>query len=558
MIQLILARAVSSLCNCVTYFSGGSRSTGPNFNYRGFNKTRNDQTEYEIDSLLMEDDLVDELVATPLSAEEIAAKLSNSNAKGVSGNALGGREVGIDGNSLVRGADIWMGTTGATGTGIGMGSIGGTSIGIGARMERNENKISNDWWSDGDEDEDEDHRGHHNAGGSYGFATRGGAVNGNHSSEKIINATFFNGSPGPGGGVSMEQREGEGEDSYLNDLCFKGSNSNNNHHQLAKDSYWDRDFFDKDLEEERPFDFVPMAGNQENFAVHPDLNKREEEEEVIFGGQKDPVDYISSNTINGRTDQNYGFNSVSSTANEGLESKVTPLTNSQSNNLLEEDYFGNFASGSSPSNGTREVARQNETAIEDAHDDFFESKPETGMVTGGELPLRSGYSFDQETDDISLREGNDGLNARTMDYFSGFAGSNKEEPPVSIPQSSFDYIGFEEDAKGDPDHAANTSINNHHHVQSVRQEPGNAQGQGSSYFGGNLLEGFDDIFDSSLVYNDNRFGQDKTFQDQDDEFGMFDFVSAKPPPVAGHCGEAVGAPAVVVTHNQHQPSILLD
>lgn len=579
MIQLILARTVSSLCNCVTYFSGGSRSAGPNFHYRGFNKTRNDQTEYEIDSLLMEDDLVDELVATPLSAEEIAAKLSNSNAKNLPNSALGGREANLDGSNLVRGADIWMGTTGTAGMGIGMGGAGSTSMGIGGRMERNENKISNDWWSDGDEDDGDDprhphpHRGGGTGTGCYGFSARGGAVNGNHMSEKIINATFFNGSPGLGASHVEEGRE-RGDDSYSDDLCFKGGDLNNDHHQLIKDSCWDKDFFDKDVVEEnsKSFDFAPMIGNQENSLVHTDLNKRgeEEEEEIIFGGQKDPLDYINSNSNsssstnnnsngnNGIDYQSYEFSNVSGTINSGFEGKMAvPLVinNSQSKDLLEEeeeDDFGNFASGNSPSNMTKEI-HQSEMGRDDHDGYLFESTPETGMVIGGELPLRSGYSFDQETDDISLREGTDGMNSNKVYDFSSFAGAKKDEPPQYIPQkSSFDYMSFE-GAKGD------------NHVQvAVRQEPENARGGGggSLSFGEELLDDFDDIFNSSLVSNDNKFGQDKGFQDHrqhledgpDDEFGMFDFVSAKqPPPVNDHHRET---PPFV--QSQHHPSILLD
>ncbi|OII73480.1 hypothetical protein cand_003380 [Cryptosporidium andersoni] len=80
MIQFILARTVSSLCNCVSFLSGGPR-TNVGLHYRGINKSKNDRTEYEIDSLLVDDDFVDELVATPLSAEEIAAKLATRNSK---------------------------------------------------------------------------------------------------------------------------------------------------------------------------------------------------------------------------------------------------------------------------------------------------------------------------------------------------------------------------------------------------------------------------------------------------------------------------------------------
>ncbi|KAJ1608465.1 hypothetical protein OJ253_1952 [Cryptosporidium canis] len=538
MIQLILARTVSSLCNCVTFFSGGSRSAGQNFHYRGFNKTRNDQTEYEIDSLLMEDDLVDELVATPLSAEEIAAKLSNPGNKGaLVASKLGEREAGLEGNSLVRGADIWMSGGGAVSMGI-----GGR---MGARSERTENKISNDWWSDGDEDDDYyDHSSSNAAGcGDGGFVggREGGLGSGSGQiSEKIINATFFGGSTGPTAigvsGVGDSARNVENDlyfDENVEELCFQGNDSCNN--QLQKDS-WDRDFLGN-YRDEQSLGFGAVQGGQESFPVPTDLrigDKREEEEEkgdeIIFGGPRDSVDYTGARDyLSGDSEQIYTGE---------LESRGPPQTASyHSDHHFMRDDFEDFKSGISPGHGpVSDQAEEDHT--EEAQDRrFLDSK----MAFG----LGKGSSFDQETDDISLREGSDYMNEQTlpvqstghlMDDFCDFGSPKKEENFAYIHQDPSDLPGLEANA--------HPATEQKHILETDAAVTG-------GFTNGNLLDDFDDIFNSSFASAGQPADQShqpnlsNTYGD-DDDFGMFDFISAKSPQTSTQ------------HHAQHQPSIILD
>ncbi|KAJ1607856.1 hypothetical protein OIY81_2829 [Cryptosporidium canis] len=552
MIQLILARTVSSLCNCVTFFSGGSRSAGQNFHYRGFNKTRNDQTEYEIDSLLMEDDLVDELVATPLSAEEIAAKLSNPGNKGaLVASKLGEREAGLEGNSLVRGADIWM----SGGGGAASMGIGGR---VGARSERTENKISNDWWSDGDDDDDDDYyndRSSSNAvtGGGFVGGRGGGLGSGSgQMSEKIINATFFGGPTGPAAtgvsGVGDSARNVENDlyfDENVEELCFQGNDSCNN--QLQNDS-WDRDFLGN-YRDEQSLGFGAVQGSQESLPVSADLRiggkkeeqeeqekkkkeKEEQEQEIIFGGPRDSVDYTDARDyLSGDSGQIY--------AGE-LESRGPPETASyQSDHHFMRDDFEDFKSGISPGHGPVSGQAEEDHTEEAQGRRFLDSK----MALG----LGKGSSFDQETDDISLREESDYMNEQTlpvqsaghlMDDLCDFGSPKKEENFAYIHQDPSGLPGL--GASGPP-------ATEQKHI--LGTDASVTRGSAS----GNLLDDFDDIFNSSFASAGqpadqslqpclgNAYG-DNSNDGVNDDFDMFDFVSAKSPQASA----------------QHQPSILLD
>ncbi|OII71901.1 uncharacterized protein cubi_00709 [Cryptosporidium ubiquitum] len=586
MIQLILARTVSSLCNCVTYFSGSSRSPGPNFHYRGFNKTRNDQTEYEIDSLLMEDDLVDELVATPLSAEEIAAKLSNSNAKHVPNNILGGRDININSNSGARGADIWIAGGGSS---MGIGGGGG-----GLRVERNENKISNDWWSDGEDDDDD---------GFSGTGGRGIMSGSNQTNEKIINTTFFNTTSGLANGNNLNNigvipNHGGNSierdlyfDENIDELSFQGNNSNNN--QLQKDN-WDKEFLN-DYRDDQSFDFVPIKENLDNFGISTDLRTEQvdkdlrKDDEIIFDSQRDLLDYKDSNAYNHNSNHdhlnwNYGYND-SNTINDKLDNNVPPMINNQNDKLLEKDFgdfgdFGDFTSGNSPNhfltNNDDINNHQNET-----EDEYFESATKPNLI--------SGYTFDQETDDISLKESSDYHNNQTttdqnnilevenaMDNFCDFTSPKRDEQQLIYNhRDSFDHISFD----------ANTEdTNNNIIITSNPIQLGQESGFGMESenppesIRGHLLDDFDDIFNSSFPSNSNLTNNnkntistfdhmEKNFQTnnntvstyEDDEFGMFDFVSAKSPPSDDHLKATAPMFNSDQHHNTyHQPSVLLE
>ncbi|KAK9174110.1 hypothetical protein CmeUKMEL1_05920 [Cryptosporidium meleagridis] len=540
MIQLILARTVSSLCNCVTYFSGSTRSAGPNFHYRGFNKTRNDQTEYEIDSLLMEDDLVDELVATPLSAEEIAAKLSNSNTKQNPSNLLGVRDANIEGGSVgARGADIWMG--------------GGSSMGIGGRMERNENKINNDWWSDGEEDEEDEVEvnGGFSGNNRHGFALnddRGaetGGIGSNQLNEKVVNTTFFNSNPTlVGNGVEDNIEEDLYFDENMADISFQGNDSNNN--QLQNDN-WDKEFFDH-YQGEESFDFVPIKENLDDFSSgSTDLRLNQVNNEIIFGNQNDPIDYKDFNSNNNN--------------NNMLSPKI------------EDKDFGYFTSGNPPNdnytiNSKSDVETRN-------NENYFDQ--ENGQISFGET---YNYQSNNQVNQTNHEQNNIMQVNNLFDNFSDYdspekgdndikgkfvhASNNNHE--ISSSQNQFDFDDFIDTSKNLND---DSTIN-------MRQEPEKIPMHNSEIVltpnqalpvnGKNVLDDFDDIFNSSSTSNDNfnsnirnnHYGNDDNHHNhnssindtfdfeekslqansnnysastyEDDEFGIFDFVSAKSPP----------------------------
>ncbi|KAH8581733.1 uncharacterized protein ELE39_001863 [Cryptosporidium sp. chipmunk genotype I] len=536
MIQLILARTVSSLCNCVTYFSGNTRSTGPNFHYRGFNKTRNDQTEYEIDSLLMEDDLVDELVATPLSAEEIAAKLSNSNTKNNPNNLLGGRDVNIDGSNIgARGADIWMGG-------------GGSSMGIGGgRMKRNENKISNDWWSDGEEEEEEEEV--EVVGGGFGnghlhnfsvSGDRGGGVvaNSNQMTEKMMNTALFNSNPVVAGNNTEDNVEGDLYfDENIADLSFQGNDSNNN--QLQNDN-WDKEFLDN-YKDEESFDFVAIGTDLKMDQIDKD---RISNDEIIFGNQNDLIEYRDFNKYNNNNNS------------------LPPVIGNKDP--------GDFTSGSFPNNNY--IINNNDY---DTTDNYYESK--MGITT----LKNSQHFFNQENDEINLK--------KTCDYQNNQLNHKDQQNRITeVGNAIDDFCNYNSPEKEDDGEEFAYSNNNHHEISSSNQfgfddfidvnknvvndsitHIGQESGFGmesenilipspesSVQVRGNLLDDFDDIFNSSSASNDifggNRNNnnnnnnsitstfdyEEKNFQTsnygvstyEDDEFGMFDFVSAKSPP----------------------------
>lgn len=591
MIQLILARTVSSLCNCVTYFSGTSRSPGPNFHYRGFNKTRNEQTEYEIDSLLMEDDLVDELVATPLSAEEIAAKLSNSNTKHISNNILVGREVNMDNNNNnnnngTKGTDIWI-------------SGGGSSMGIGGgggvRTERNENKISNDWWSDGEEDEDDYYS---NNNGITGIGGRGIMSGSNQMNEKIINTTFFNtvseivnSNNVKNDGIITNNVENDIErdlyfDENIDELSFQGNDSNNN--QLQKNN-WDKEFLDNYKIDNESFDFIPIKENLDNFSICTDLKTEQiekntgQDDEIIFIGQKDHEIYNSNiDSNNNNLDWNYGYN-VPRVINNELDNNVSTTINNQGSNLPEKDFgdfgdFGDFTSGNSPNHfvvNTDNINNyQNET-----RDEYFQSKMR--------LNLENEDHFDQNTDNVCLKETDNYHNHQIntnqnktleveniMDNFCDFNSPRKEGDNEFIYNSheSSDQISF--DGIRDTNNIINTSSSDHPihsrlDVDSEKQVP--------EFVHGNLIDDFDDIFNSScksnnkFTINNNNTTSDFDYVDnnfqsnhavstyEDDEFGMFDFVSAKSPSDNNHINSTLETFKKDHHYNNtQQPFVLLD
>ncbi|CUV04731.1 unnamed protein product [Cryptosporidium hominis] len=569
MIQLILARTVSSLCNCVTYFSGSTRSTGPNFHYRGFNKTRNDQTEYEIDSLLMEDDLVDELAATPLSAEEIAAKLSNSNTKQNPSNLLGVRDANIEGGSIgARGADIWMGG-------------GGSSMGIGGRMERNENKISNDWWSDGEEDEEDEEvevNGGFSSNNRHNFAVNGdrgvgtGGIGSNQLNEKVINTTFFNSNPTLiGNSVEKNIEEDLYFDENMADISFQVNDSNNN--QLQNDN-WDKEFFDN-YKGEESFDFVPIKENLDDFSIgNADLRLNQVNNEIVFGDQNDPIEYKDFNNNN----------------------------NNMLSPIIENKDFGDFTSGNSPNNN---YIINNRNDIDTRNNEYYES--EIGITT----LKNNGNYFDQENDQISFSETynyqiNNQVNHidnqqnnieqvnNIFDDFSNynspekddsditgkFVYSNNNNHEISSSQNQFDFDDFIDTSKNlNDDSIINIGQESEkipvHNSETVPESISvpisetvsttlSAPKQVLPVHGKNVIDDFDDIFNSSSTSNDNfntnirnnYYGDDynnnnnsitdvfdfeeKSLQAnnnnysastyEDDEFGIFDFVSAKSPP----------------------------
>ncbi|KAL7068754.1 hypothetical protein ACR3K2_07960 [Cryptosporidium serpentis] len=146
MIQLILARTVSSLCNCVSFLSGGPR-TNVGLHYRGINKSKNDRTEYEIDSLLVDDDFVDELVATPLSAEEIAAKLATRNSR--QQNDMWNSE--IENNEMINETDADLSYIS-----YGENILQDSNQHYGSNFKKNQNKLMDNqvnWWSEDEQEE---------------------------------------------------------------------------------------------------------------------------------------------------------------------------------------------------------------------------------------------------------------------------------------------------------------------------------------------------------------------------------------------------------------------
>ncbi|EEA08542.1 uncharacterized protein CMU_003810 [Cryptosporidium muris RN66] len=146
MIQFILARTVSSLCNCVSFLSGGPR-TNVGLHYRGINKSKNDRTEYEIDSLLVDDDFVDELVATPLSAEEIAAKLATRNSKQHNNMWSGG----IENNGMINETDADLSYVS-----YGENILHDSNQHYGSNFKNNRDKLMDNqanWWSKNEQEE---------------------------------------------------------------------------------------------------------------------------------------------------------------------------------------------------------------------------------------------------------------------------------------------------------------------------------------------------------------------------------------------------------------------
>lgn len=287
MIQLLLARTVSSLCNCVTFFSGGPRSTGPSFHYRGFNKTRNDQTEYEIDSLLMEDDLVDELVATPLSAEEIAAKLSSSNSMK---HNVSNHQLMIENNN--NSVDGWINNSNSNANIL--------------KTDKDENKINNNWWSDGDDDD---------------VDTLG---------ESIINTTFFSNN-------SSSNR------ANINDLVF---NENNNINQ-NKNLYFDDDINELNIQtnisnnqlKDNNWDKEFLNNYKDPLNLVPSINI-DEPEEVLF---QDNYNWNNESNINqSNINESSSNESNMNELNISSKNQDLKLDSNYEINLTNDEYISNY------------------------------------------------------------------------------------------------------------------------------------------------------------------------------------------------------------------------
>ncbi|KAF7457541.1 hypothetical protein HWI79_1972 [Cryptosporidium felis] len=458
----------------------------------------------------MEDDLVEELVAAPLSAEEIAAKLSTS--KLSQQKIVGGREVGTENKSGVRGTDIFMG-------GAGVGSNMGLSSGL-----RNENKISNDWWSDG-EDEDS-----------------------NNITEDIINTSFFTGGANPTGnemifGPSGEKNifHGDAENLYfdenMEEISFQGNDSNNN--QLQRDN-WDKEFLDN-YKDDKAFDFPPVpqgsnkppvTGPETLFETFEDgsagINNYPEWNQDRFNPILEDGIGISGDGASDDTKDIFG---VAQNADLVTGNSNYPKLGTEDNFVSETD-FGNFASGN-PHDQLNGSTMTHQYHVEDY----------LGSSTNGGDSLGGASIYDKDAFDRN-------------NYFGEDNGDRAQESDIGLGKETFidnfdypreDVFTFSGENRNH-DGAAN-SINLH-------PDP-------NSYRNSDVLDDFDDIFNNSpFVSSDNNPNNDLFSHDQinnynadpreNNELNILDFDSPNKPGLSDFDLNSAS------NKSQIQPAILFD